>query len=241
MNRPLARPATLHDYGHVLLGSRLRKVSEAMFEGVDAIYREQGVTLSSRCFAVLFLLRDHGRLGISDIAARLGQTHPAVSQTSRKLLAEGVVREWPDPSDQRRRLLGLSRSGAALMKRLAPTFAAIDAAVGALEARHPLSAMLTALDGALAERGFAERIRAALTAESRGSVEIIPFEARYRADFKRLNLEWLHRYFKVEPIDEAVLGDPEGLIRAGGHLFLARLRGRIVGTCALIVAGNGVM
>lgn len=241
MTPPRPLPVTLHDYGHVLLGSRLRKVSEAMFEGVDEIYREQGVKLSSRSFAVLFLLRDHGRLGISDIAVRLGQTHPAVSQTSRKLLAEGVVREWPDPADQRRRLLGLSRSGAALMKRLAPTFAAIDAAVAALEARHPLSSMLTALDAALAERGFADRIRAAHASSARGPLEIIPFESRYRNDFKRLNLEWLQRYFKVEPIDEAVLGDPEGLIRAGGHLFLARHRGRIVGTCALIVAGRDVM
>jgi GNAT superfamily N-acetyltransferase len=233
--------ASLHDYGHVLLGSRLRKVSEAMFDGVDEIYRSQGIELTSRSFAVLFLLRDHGRLGISDIAARLGQTHSAVSQMSRKLLAERVVRDWPDPADHRRRLLGLSRHGAALMRRLAPTFAAIDAAVGALEARHPLSMTLTALDSALAERGFADRIRRALRSAESSAVEVIAFESRYRADFKRLNIEWLERYFRVEPIDEVVLGDPEALIRKGGHLFLARLHGRIVGTCGLLAAGRGVM
>jgi DNA-binding MarR family transcriptional regulator/GNAT superfamily N-acetyltransferase len=232
---------TLHDYGHLLLASRLRKVSEALFEGVDEIYREQGVELSSRCFAILFLLRDQGRLGISEIATSLGQTHPAVSQMSRKLLAHGVVREWPDLHDERRRLLGLSRQGTALMRRLAPTFEAIDAAVTALESRQPLSRTLTAVDAALLERGFSRRIRTAQRAGEAASVEIIPFESRYRADFKRLNLEWLHRYFSVEPIDEVVLSDPEALIRDGGHLFLARLKSRIVGTCALLAEHPGVM
>ena len=73
------------------------------------------------------------------------------------------------------------------------------------------------------------------------AVEIIPFESRYRADFKRLNLEWLHRYFRVEPIDEVVLSDPEALVRDGGHLYLARLHGRIVGTCGLLAEEPGVM
>jgi GNAT superfamily N-acetyltransferase/DNA-binding MarR family transcriptional regulator len=232
---------TLHDYGHLLLASRLRKVSEALFDGVDEVYREQGVELSSRCFAILFLLRDHGRLGISEIATSLGQTHPAVSQMSRKLLAHELIREWPDRRDDRRRLLGLSRPGAALMRRLAATFEAIDAAVAALESRQPLSSMLTAVDAALGERSFAKRIRTAQRAREAAAVEIIPFESRYRADFKRLNLEWLQRYFRVEPIDEEVLSDPEALIRDGGHLFLARLHGRIVGTCALLAEQPGVM
>jgi ribosomal protein S18 acetylase RimI-like enzyme len=69
---------------------------------------------------------------------------------------------------------------------------------------------------------------------------IIPFEARFAADFKRLNVEWLEMYFSVEPHDEIVLSDPQGQILApGGHIFLARLGDEIVGTCALLNAGDG--
>lgn len=76
-------------------------------------------------------------------------------------------------------------------------------------------------------------------------VEIVPFEPRYAADFKRLNVEWLKRYFTVEPIDEAVLSRPEAVILApGGAILLARVApdtaeghpGEVVGTCALIKA-----
>src|SRR5512146_701274 len=228
---------TLHDYGSLLLGSRLRKVSEALYAGVDEVYRGAGVDLPSRCFPILFLLRDHGRLGISELAAKLGQTHPAVSQMSRKLLRHRVVKESPDPKDDRRRLLSLSPRGHGIMERLEPVWKAIAAAAADLEADHPLSQHLTAVDRALETRGFAARIRARL--EDTGAVEIIPFERRYAADFKRLNIEWLEKYFRVEPVDEEVLSQPARILRGGGAIFLARYRGAIVGTCALLHAGEG--
>lgn len=228
---------TLHDYGSLLLGSRLRKVAEALYAGVDEVYRSAGVDLPSRCFPILFLLRDHGRLGISELAEKLGQTHPAVSQMSRKLLRHRMVRELPDPKDDRRRLLSLSAHGRTVMNRLEPVWKAIVAAATDLESDHPLSQHLTAIDRALEARGFAARIRSRL--EDRAAVEIIPFERRYAGDFKRLNVEWLQKYFRVEPIDEQVLSRPLELLRNGGAIFLARHGGAIVGTCALLTAGEG--
>jgi len=60
------------------------------------------------------------------------------------------------------------------------------------------------------------------------------YEGAYRAEFKRLNVAWLTRYFRVEPIDERVLGDPEGEILApGGEILFATLDGVVVGTVAL--------
>ena len=227
---------SLHDYGPLLLGSRLRKVSETLYAGVDEVYRSAGVDLPSRCFPILLLLRDHGRLGISELAVRLGQTHPAVSQMSRKLLRHRVVRESLDPRDDRRRLLALSPRGRGVMARLEPVWKAIVAAVGDLEADHPLSQHLTAIDQALETRGFAARIRTRLA--DAAAVAIIPFEPRYAADFKRLNIEWLEKYFRVEPIDEEVLSKPWRIVRSGGAIFLARYRGAIVGTGALLHAGN---
>jgi ribosomal protein S18 acetylase RimI-like enzyme len=71
------------------------------------------------------------------------------------------------------------------------------------------------------------------------SVEIIPFESRYAKDFERLNLEWLEKYFRVEPADKVVLSKPQQIIDDGGNVFLARLGQEIVGTGALIHEGHG--
>src|SRR5437764_3062251 len=102
---------TLQDYGGLLLGSRLKRLSEALFAGVDEVYRGQGVELPSRCVPMLLLLRDNGALGITELAGHPGQSHPAVSQLSRTLLDHGVVVQKADPGDERRRLLALSPRG----------------------------------------------------------------------------------------------------------------------------------
>lgn len=70
-------------------------------------------------------------------------------------------------------------------------------------------------------------------------VEVLPFEPRHAADFKALNLEWLRRYFRVEPIDEQVLSRPDRIIADGGAIFVASAAHRIVGTVALLKAGAG--
>jgi putative acetyltransferase len=83
-----------------------------------------------------------------------------------------------------------------------------------------------------------------MTADSR--LRIIQFDPRWRGDFARLNLEWLERWFKVEPIDREVLADPQTHILAGGGCVLFALlevapgTARPVGTVALKYEGEGV-
>ena len=83
-------------------------------------------------------------------------------------------------------------------------------------------------------------------ADTGGTIRIVGFDPRWRADFARLNLEWLRRWFVVEPFDEEVLGDPERYILADGGRVLFALRDaadggtQAVGTVALRNAGDGV-
>ncbi|WBL23465.1 GNAT family N-acetyltransferase [Zunongwangia sp. HRR-M8] len=66
-------------------------------------------------------------------------------------------------------------------------------------------------------------------------MEIISFEPQYSKDFKRLNIEWLEKYFYVEPHDEEVLGKPEEyIIKSGGQIFFVKQNEEIVGCVALM-------
>ncbi|MDI5888646.1 MAG: GNAT family N-acetyltransferase [Flavobacterium sp.] len=67
------------------------------------------------------------------------------------------------------------------------------------------------------------------------TVEIIPFSTALKEPIKTLNLEWLKKYFKVEPKDEIVLSDPQGqIIDKGGMIFYAKYNDAIVGTVSLM-------
>lgn len=66
-------------------------------------------------------------------------------------------------------------------------------------------------------------------------VKIIPFSTKLKKPIKTLNLEWLKKYFKVEPKDEKVLSDPQGeIIDKGGIIFYAQYNNQIVGTVSLL-------
>lgn len=67
------------------------------------------------------------------------------------------------------------------------------------------------------------------------NIEIIDFEPKYRDDFKNLNVEWLEKYFEVEPYDKEVLSNPEKyILEKGGKIFFAKLENKIIGTVALM-------
>src|SRR5450830_1778265 len=191
--------STLQTYGSLVLGSRLRRLSDQLYAGVDSSYVAAGVELSSRCFPLLMLLRDNGPTSITVLAAQIGQTHPVVVQLGRKLLEAGVVVEG----------------------KAAAWIATLDK-----------------IEANLQEQAFGDVIATCRRQRERAAVEIIDYEAQYASDFKRLNVEWLERYFYVEALDDQVLSDPQvSILDGGGQIFLARLDGRIVGTCCLISTG----
>ena len=67
------------------------------------------------------------------------------------------------------------------------------------------------------------------------NIEIIDYSSEFHDDFKRLNYEWIRKYFTVEEIDRKSLEAPyEKILKPGGHIFMARHMDQIVGTCALI-------
>ncbi|WP_300724847.1 GNAT family N-acetyltransferase [uncultured Bacteroides sp.] len=67
------------------------------------------------------------------------------------------------------------------------------------------------------------------------SIQIVQWDKKYRNDFIRLNREWIERYFRLEPCDLKILGNPEKeIIGKGGELFFALDNGQVIGCCALI-------
>ena len=66
-------------------------------------------------------------------------------------------------------------------------------------------------------------------------VEIIPFSIELKEHIKTLNLEWLEKYFQVEPMDEIVLSNPQTeIIEKGGFIYYAKYDDKIVGTFSLL-------
>ncbi|MFD1257227.1 GNAT family N-acetyltransferase [Mucilaginibacter terrae] len=70
-------------------------------------------------------------------------------------------------------------------------------------------------------------------------VEIVDFIPAYQQDFKKLNEEWITRYFKMEASDYKSLDHPqEYILNRGDYISIALYQGVPVGACALIKMDN---
>lgn len=66
-------------------------------------------------------------------------------------------------------------------------------------------------------------------------IQIVEYRPEYQLSFKRLNEEWITRWFKMEEADYKSLDRPqEYILDTGGHILVALCEGEPVGTCALI-------
>lgn len=72
-------------------------------------------------------------------------------------------------------------------------------------------------------------------------VEIHTFTPALAPHFARLNIEWLEKYFRVEPIDHEVLSRPQAkIIDPGGQILFAVDGDDVLGTVAMKHQGDRV-
>ena len=82
------------------------------------------------------------------------------------------------------------------------------------------------VEHALAQRSLARRVKAVRNERVAAEVQLLDYTPSCQADFKRLNVEWIEQYFRLEPADLKALDEPEAyILQPGGHILLAAHQG----------------
>jgi DNA-binding MarR family transcriptional regulator/ribosomal protein S18 acetylase RimI-like enzyme len=233
----------LQSQAELALGSRFKALSEQLYAVANAAYRAIGVELDAHAFPVLRYLQIKGPAGVSDIAAAIGQTHSAVSQSATKLQRGGWLVRRADREDARRSMLDLSAEGERRLGSMGPIWCAIRHGARAAVERSggPLLAALTALDRDLGEGRVLHEILAEYGRLHKAQPVVKPFRREWREHFYRINAEWLERYFAIEDVDRRMLSEPEKyVLEPGGAIVFALIGGEVIGTCALLKEQAGV-
>jgi ribosomal protein S18 acetylase RimI-like enzyme/DNA-binding MarR family transcriptional regulator len=222
------------------LGTRMRRLTELLSSDIERLYNEQGIDIRMGHFYAIYAVAECGPMTINEIRACAGFSQSAVSQTVKKLLALGVF-ETRATEDARQRLIALSTSGEALVEKVRPLWRALEKTVIDAGASDLLLA-LSKMEQALEKESLYSRMHAVLEAAPASmEFDIVPYETQYAKAFYDLNIRWIKAYFKVEPIDELALSDPETHILAkGGEIYLAVNEGKAVGAVAMKLEEPGV-
>ncbi|HEV3412335.1 MAG TPA: GNAT family N-acetyltransferase [Puia sp.] len=223
--------------GKMALGSRLRRLSELMTEQAAAIYDLYRVDLQPKWFPVFYSLAGDVEKSITDIAREIGHTHPSVSQIVREMSAKGYVTEKKGAADARRNFVLLSPRGQEVRDKMQAQVTDVTSAIekAMQETSHDLWSAIGEWEFLLEQKSLLRRVQEEKKSRESSEVRIVDCTPQYYKDFRRLNEEWITKYFRMEEADYRSLDHPEEyILNKGGHIFIALYKGEPVGTCAII-------
>jgi DNA-binding MarR family transcriptional regulator/N-acetylglutamate synthase-like GNAT family acetyltransferase len=227
--------------GKVALGSRLRRLSETFMEDAAKIYALYETNLDPKWFPVFYVLSHQESASITEIAQKIGHSHPSVSQIVKEMSKKELVNIDKSVEDARVSIVKLSNIGKQRLPNLEQQQLDVTQVVEDLlaEMQHDLWKAIEEIEFLLANKSFFDRVKEVRKIRERQQVEIIDYRPEFHDDFKRLNYEWIEKYFQIEESDRQSLEHPnETILAPGGHIYMARLNSEIVGTCALIKMDN---
>lgn len=228
----------LKQLGYLAIASRIKRLTDSLMRGGSEAYRSLGLNFEPRWFTLFYLLyTENLPLSIQEIADDLKVSHPAVIQTAQMLVKRGLIRSFQDNVDRRKRRLAITAKGRDLGASLAPVWSCFQTAAAELFESTGVD-MLDAIQRAEAElekEEMGSRIIRKIKDMQAEAVEIVDFAPEHRDAFRKLNEEWLKKYFEVEEADRRLLLYPEKeIIEGGGSVIFARLGDKVVGTSALL-------
>jgi DNA-binding MarR family transcriptional regulator len=112
--------------GQLVLGSRLRKLSERLMLEMGNIYKAKSIEFEPGWFHIMYLLSENEKMSITQISEMLQVSHPSVIQVIGVLEKRDIVKISIDSNDKRKRMVELSDNGTNLLERIKPVWNEID-------------------------------------------------------------------------------------------------------------------
>ncbi len=148
--------------GGLVLGSRLRRVSEYFIAEINKVYQHHGIEFEAGWFPLFYLLASEGQLSIKALSDTLSVSHSASSQLTYQLRKKGFVEISRSEVDGRKQLVSLTEKGRELLARIQPIWATISDAVQNMMDNNPATASLlpaiTALEQEFDHEPLSQRI-----------------------------------------------------------------------------------
>ena len=139
--------------GYLVLGSRLRRLSESFLAEINRAYQNEGIDFDASWFPVFYLLSKNGSLSIKELSEQTEVSHPAASQLITNLKNRKLVTSVTSAEDGRKQQVQLTAEGRALLAQITPVWDAITAAMNELVAGGPGCDLVLPAIGSL-ERAF---------------------------------------------------------------------------------------
>ncbi len=222
--------------GELAFATRLKRLAEALQADVGRIYREMKVDFEPKWFTMLYALYHNESMSVIELSTLLGLTHPAIIQFAEQMQDRKLVNFVKDKKDARKKLIQLTAKGKNIFEGIEPILHEIEIANREFlkESGADVLGIIEKMERQLEMKSMYKRVNERLVSNFIKEVEIVAYTPKHKNDFKVLNVEWLKKYFTVEPVDEKVLDNPKKeIIDKEGEIFFALYKDDVIGTVAI--------
>lgn len=115
--------------GYLILGSRLRRLSEYYLSKINRVYQQEGIEFDASWFPVFYLLSQHQPINILELSETMQVSHSAASQLITVLKKQGLVKAIQNSKDKRKQEISLTPTGEKLLKVLIPIWETINSCI----------------------------------------------------------------------------------------------------------------
>ena len=223
--------------GKMAIGSRLRMLTETITEDAAQIYTLYGIDMQPKWFPVFYLLSQGTAKTITEIAREIGHSHPSVSKIIREMAVKGLVNEKKETEDGRRNMVSLSRAGREIIDKIQDQYTDVSNAIDEIshQATHDLWKAIDEWEFLLEQKSLLQRVKDQQKQREAKFVQIVDYKPEYAGAFRKLNEEWISKYFKMEEADYKALDHPDDyILKNQGYILVALYNEEPVGVCALL-------
>jgi DNA-binding MarR family transcriptional regulator len=156
----MADMSILEESGILGIASRLQRLSEQLRKDGFLIYQEHGINFEPKWFSIVYALYSKPGLSVVELAAEIGYTHPSTIALLKELEAAKLITSKKHKTDERKRLLQLSKKGNLLIDQMKPVWAIIIKAVTELtDTQNNLMRAIIEVEAQIKEKSFFERAK----------------------------------------------------------------------------------
>ena len=129
-------PSIYEDLGFLILGTRLRRMSEYFLSEVGKVYQELQINFEPSWFPLFYILYRDKQVSIKQLADELNTSHSAMSQLVTKLKDKGLIETLTSKKDRRIQLIALTQEGEILLQSVLPIWNSISTGMKQMESTY---------------------------------------------------------------------------------------------------------
>lgn len=150
----------INELGPLAIGARMRRLYDQLSRDGARIYEDHALQFDIQYFTLFYLISRRKQISITEIAEELSLTHPAIIHLAKGLEKKGYISSVKSASDNRKRMLQLSRKG----QQYLPTFEKVWQKISRLNQQlfteqYALLQQLEAVERALEVQSYYQRFQ----------------------------------------------------------------------------------